>query len=208
MLKVKSSKSARLNKKLVLAALVGGLTFTSPLMSTRVFAEENEEVLFEDQEDDYKTEDIKEDDVVKDNTVVDPVQEEKKEEQKQEEKKNDGGSCVTPDNGYNEEEGKYWDPNIKTEAEKKGLVPDTPPETPPTPPVTPPETPETPETPSTPAPTPTPTPAPAPAPAPAPKTGDISLSEIFALLAGLSVTVGGLSYINGKKAYNNTLKRK
>jgi hypothetical protein len=51
-----------------------------------------------------------------------------------------------------------------------------------------------------------PTPTPAPTPAPAPKTGDISLNEILALLAGLSVTVGGISYINGKRAYNKTLE--
>ncbi len=200
-------KSSRIAKKVLLATLIGGLTFTAPVAAVKAFAAD-EEVLFEDQDDDYKTEDIKEDDVVKDNTVVEPVQEEtkeepKQEEKKEEEKKNDGGSCVTPDNGYDEKAGQYWDPSIKTEVEKKHLVPDTPPETPPTPPtppVTPPETPvNTPETPA---------PAPAPTPAPAPKTGDITLNEIFALLAGLSIGGAGISYVASKVTYDKAIKRK
>ena len=219
MLEVKSYRKSKMNKKqylLVLAALVGGLSLTSP-MATKVYAEE--EVLYEDDTDDYKTEDIKEDDVVRDNTVVpseeqkqeEPKQEEQKPEEKQEENKNDGGSCVTPDNGYDEKAGEYWDPNIKTEEEKKVLVPDTPPETPETPetPKTPetPETPETPKTPETPE-TPQPTPTPAPTPAPAPKTGDLTMAEIIKLLAGLGVTIGGLGYVAGNVAYNKTKKRK
>ena len=210
MLKVNNSRKSKMTRKqyfMLLGAMVAGLTFTAPLTSVKVLAESNEEVLFEDDTDDYKTEDIKEDDIVKDNTVVEPEkQEEKKEEHKeepkQEEKKNDGGSCVTPEHGYNEEQGRYWDPNIKTEAEKKGLTPDTPPETPPTPP----STPENP-TPSTPVETPVTPVTPAPTPAPTPKTGDLNIAEILGLLAGFGIGAYGIASLS-EKISENIVSRK
>ena len=236
MLKINNSRKSKMTKKqyfMLLGTMVASLSFTAPVLSIKALAAENEEVLFEDQEDDSKTEDIKEDDVVRDNTVVpseeqkqeeqkpEEKQEEQKQEEKQEEQKqNDGGSCVTPDNGYNPEEGQYWDPSIQTEAKKKGLTPDTPPETPKTPetPETP-KTPETPETPSVPETPETPSvpenpsvpeeqqPAPSPAPAPAPKTGDITMNELYALLAGLAVGANSIGMVAGKIAKNSRKKR-
>ena len=211
MLKINNSRKSKMTKKqyfMLLGAMVAGLTFTAPVTSVKALAETNEEVLFEDDTDDYKTEDIKEDDIVKDNTVVEPEKQEekkeepKKEEPKQEEKKNDGGSCVTPEHGYNEEQGKYWDPNIKTEAEKKGLTPDTPPETPPTPP----STPENP-TPSTPVETPVTPVTPAPTPAPTPKTGDLNIAEILGLLAGFGIGAYGIASLS-EKISENIVSRK
>ena len=191
MLKINNSRKSKLTRKqyfMLLGAMIAGLSLTAPVSTIKAYAESNEEVLFEDDTDDYKTEDIKEDDIVQDNTVVEPEkQEEKKEEPKQEEKpeekKNDGGSCVTPEHGYNEEQGKYWDPSIKTEAEKKGLTPDTP------------NTPPTPSTPSTPS---TPTPQPTPAPQPTPKTGDLGYAEIIALLNAFGLGAYGFSRFSVK----------
>ena len=92
-MKVINSKKTKLTKKqyfMILGAMVASLSLTAPVLSVKTLAAEDEEVLFEDQEDDYKTEDIKEDDVVQDNTVVEPEpakEETKPEEQKQEEPK-------------------------------------------------------------------------------------------------------------------------
>lgn len=189
MLKVDSTRKSKLTKAQVLMALgfsVLGISLASPTSSIKAYAA-NEEVLFEDTEDDYKTEEIKEEDIVRDNTVVEPVeekpeekeQEEPKQEEKKEEKKNE---CITEDNGYDEEAGKYWDPSIKTEIEKKGLEENPPEEPPHNPPEEPHDNPpeETVVVPEQPQPQPT------PAPAPAPKTGDLSVGEIAALFAGLS----------------------
>ena len=221
MLEIKSSRKSKMNKKqylLVLAALVGGLSLTSP-MTTKAYAEE---VLYEDDTDDHKTEDIKEDDIVRDNTVVDQEeqheeqheeqQQEQQEEQKQSDNEKTGGDCVTPEHGYDEEAGEYWDPNIVTEPEKKGLVPEKHEVT-----ITIPKKEKTTET-QVENPTTTPVetqiatpvvqPAPQPTPAQAPKTGDMTLNEILALLAGLSVTFTGLGCVAGNIVYNKTIKRK
>ena len=199
MLKVNNSRKSKMTKKqylIALGALVTGMAFASPVSTLTVQAEE--EVLFEDTNDDYKTEDIKEEDIVRDNTVVEteqPKQEEKKtEEPKQEEKKEEKkNECITEDNGYDEESGKDWDPSIKTEEEKKGLVPEEPTPEEPTPEEPTPEQPE--PTPEQPQPTPVPTLAPNPTPAPAPKTGDLSIIEILELIGGLSVGSYGISTV-------------
>ena len=196
----KNSKLSRRQLFMIIAGLVTGIAFSSPVVS---YAQESqEEVLYEDDEDDYTTEKIDNNDVVEDNTVVQdgdkPAEEEKQEEQKpaeeekQEEQKHDGGSCVTPENGYDEEAGKDWDPSIKTETEKKGLTenpPDNPPDNPPS---NPPETP-TEDTPST-VTTVVETPVETPAPAKTPKTGDLTLKEILGVLAGLGLIAGGVSF--------------
>ena len=217
-MKIINSKKSKLTRKqyfMLLGTMVASLSFTAPVLSIKALAAEDEEVLFEDQEDDYNTEDIKEDDVVQDNTVVEsePAKEEtKQEEQKQEENKNDGGSCVTPDKGYDEKAGENWDPEIKTESEKKHRKPVAPPlaEFVPRTPT------ETPEDLLKPVPNPTqetrqvpqqPTPAQAPAPAPAPKTGDITMNELYALLAGLAVGANTIGMVAGKVAKNIRRKR-
>ena len=198
MLKVNNSRKSKMTKKqylIALGALVTGMAFTSPVSTLTVHAEE--EVLFEDTTDDYKTEDIQEEDIVRDNTVVEPEQpkqEEPKQEEKKEEKKNE---CITEDNGYDEEAGKYWDPSIKTEPEKKGLEPEEPTPEEPTPEEPTPEQPQ--PSPEQPQPSPV-QPAPNPTPAPAPKTGDLSVAEILGLLAGLSIGGYGIGnlYANAK----------
>ena len=198
MLKVNNSRKSKMTKKqylIALGALVTGMAFTSPVSTLTVHAEE--EVLFEDTTDDYKTEDIQEEDIVRDNTVVEPEQpkqEEPKQEEKKEEKKN---KCITEDNGYDEEAGKYWDPSIKTEPEKKGLEPEEPTPEEPTPEEPTPEQPQ--PSPEQPQPSPV-QPAPNPTPAPAPKTGDLSVAEILGLLAGLSIGGYGIGnlYANAK----------
>ncbi len=197
-MKIVDSRKAKVTKKtmlIALSALVASLAFVAPKASVKAYAASNEEVLFEDDTDDYTTEKIDNNDVVENNTVVqdgDKVEETKTEEQpKTEEKKNDGGDCVTEDHGYNEEAGKYWDPSIKTEVEKKGLTPDTP-----STPVTPPSTPETPSTPSTPV---TPEqPVVTPAPKPTPKTGDLSSSKlalIYGAVGLMSLGAASLAYV-------------
>ena len=219
-MKIINSKKSKLTRKqyfMILGTMVASLSFTAPVLSIKALAAEDEEVLFEDQEDDYKTEDIKEDDVVQDNTVVESEsakEETKHEEQKQEEEnKNDGGSCVTPDKGYDEKAGENWDPEIKTESEKKHRKPVAPPLAefiPRTPETTPEELLKYPE------PNPTqetrqvpqqPTPASTPAPAPAPKTGDITMNELYALLAGLAVGANTIGMVAGKVAKNIRRKR-
>ena len=198
-MKVKESRKIKLTKKqylMILGALVANLTIVTPLTAVKSFASEDE-VLFEDTEDDYKTEDIKEEDIVRDNTVVEPEetkqeeskQEEPKREEKKEEKKNE---CITEDNGYDEEAGKYWDPSIKTEPEKKGLEPEEPTPEEPTPEEPTPEQPQ--PTPEQPQPAPV-QPAPNPTPAPTPKTGDLSIIEILELIGGLSVGSYGISSV-------------
>ena len=195
-MKIVDSRKSKLTKKQLFMVLAGVavLSLSTPVTS---HAESNDEVLYEETEDNYETTPIDNNDRVEDNTVVqdgDKQEEEKKEEPKQEEeKKNDGGSCVTPDNGYDEKAGEYWDPSIKTEPEKKHLTPDTPPETPPeTPPQTPPETP--PQTPPTTPPETPNTPPVTPPPAQTPKTGDFTWREIAALLAGFGLVGGGIAY--------------
>ena len=198
MLKVNNSRKSKMTKKqylIALGALVTGMAFTSPVSTLTVHAEE--EVLFEDTTDDYKTEDIQEEDIVRDNTVVEPEQpkqEEPKQEEKKEEKKN---KYINEDNDYDEEAGKYWDPSIKTEPEKKGLEPEEPTPEEPTPEEPTPEQPQ--PSPEQPQPSPV-QPAPNPTPAPAPKTGDLSVAEILGLLAGLSIGGYGIGnlYANAK----------
>ena len=244
-MKVTNKKNSKLTKKqylLILGALVGGLTVASPFAGIKAFAEEtvadnaqDGDVLFEDEEDDYTVDPIDNNDEVQDNTVVDheeeqqQEQQEQKEEPKQEEpkqeeqKQNDGGDCVTPDHGYDEQAGEYWDPNIKTEPEKKNLTPEE--ETPDKPEPDKPEPdkpepdkpqpdkpqpdkpepdkpqPDTPQPQPTPNPTPQPDtpqlqpqPTPAPAPVQTPKTGDFTWKEIAALLAGFGLIGGGITY--------------
>ena len=226
MRKIINSKKSKLTKKqyfMLLGAMIASLSITTPIMAVNALAAD-EEVLFEDEEDDYTTEDIKEDDIVEDNTVVEPEkqeeqkeepkqEEQKQEETKEEEKKNDGGSCVTPENGYNEEEGKYWDPNIKTESEKKGLEEEPTPTPEPTPEPKPEPKPEptpqpTPQpnpqpnpqpVPTQPQPTPQPVqPAVTPAPVATPKTGDLSVGEILGLLAGFGLGAYGIASLSTK----------
>ena len=207
MLRVNNSRKSKLTKKqyfMAIGGLVAGLALTTPAMSINAYAEE---VLYEDNNDDYKTEDITDKDVVQDNTVTnqetEKQEENKQEEQTQEENKNNGGSCVTPENGYTEGQGKDWDPSIKTEPEIKGLTPDTPPDNPP-------ENPDTPENPTeetTVETTQTQTVI-TTAPIAAPKTGDLSGKEIAAVLATLLGIANGVGYVVSKKTYNNSLKRK
>lgn len=243
-MKVTNKKNSKLTKKqylLILGALVGGLTVASPFAGINAFAEEtvadnaqDGDVLFEDEEDDYTVDPIDNNDEVQDNTVVDHEEEQQQEQQEQQEqqkeepkeeepkqeeqKQNDGGDCVTPDHGYDEQAGEYWDPNIKTEPEKKNLTPEE--ETPDKPAPYKPEPdkpepdkpepdkpqpdkpepdkpePDKPTQDQTPQPQPQPQPQPTPAPAPVqtPKTGDFTWKEIAALLAGFGLIGGGITY--------------
>ena len=119
MAKVIKSRKPNSKKMLLYAGLlVGALALSTP---KTVYAEED--VLYEETNDDYETEKIEETDIVRDNTVVNPVEEEKqeeKQEEKKEEKKEEEKSTVLPDDQKGDE-GKYWDPSIKTEEEKKHI---------------------------------------------------------------------------------------
>jgi len=127
MKKIIKSKKANSKKMLLYAGLlVGALALTEP---TIVYAEEGE-VLYEEQDDNYETEPIEETDIVRDNTVVNQDEEQNQEqnqEEKQEEKEENNqsendkeGSTVLPGDQQGNE-GQYWDPNIKTEEEKKHI---------------------------------------------------------------------------------------
>ena len=238
-MKITNRRKTKLTKRQIFMAIggmVAFLTFGSTFAVTAsaeegIVADNAQEgdVLFEDETDDYVVEKIDENDVVENNTVVEdgdkPVEETKPEDVKpeetkpEEEKKNDGGDCITEDHGYNEEAGKYWDPEIKTELEKKGLIPDVPdkpdvpdtaykPDTPSTPDK--PSTPSTPSTPVTPAPTPVVETVVTPAPKATPKTGDLSLQELFALYTGLgimTVGAGAIAYIHKENKLTKTKRR-
>ena len=119
MTKVIKSRKPNSKKMLLYAGLlVGALALSTP---KTVYAED--EVLYEETNDDYETEKIEETDIVRDNTVVNPVEEEKqeeKQEEKKEETQEEEKSTVLPDDQQGDE-GKNWDPSIKTEEEKKHI---------------------------------------------------------------------------------------